>query len=143
MANDVGGREKLLALGVRSVPVVARGAQFVFAQNIEDVAEFVGLQGGDHAPLPPAQLIWKWLKVLRAVQRYMRQMPDARLGERVIDNRDRSIRVMGHHVFRICEAFLETAAERAEYSAQAANAEAASGTCMSGEEMHATARASS
>ena len=107
----------------------------MFAQNIEDVAEFVGLQGGDHTPLPPEHLIGKWLKVLRAVQRYVRQMPDARLGERVIDNRDRSIRVMGHHVFRIAEAFLETAADGAEYSAQAANAPAESGTCMSGDEI--------
>ena len=27
------------------MPVVARGDQFVFGQNLEDVAEFVGLQG--------------------------------------------------------------------------------------------------
>ena len=60
------------------MPVVARGDQFVFGQNLEDVAEFVGLQGGTgHTPLPPEQLIGKWLNVLRAAQRYLRQMPDA------------------------------------------------------------------
>ena len=36
------GRERLLKFGVRNVPVVAKGDQFVFGQNLEDVAEFVG-----------------------------------------------------------------------------------------------------
>ncbi len=43
----------------------------------------------------------------RTVQRYLRQIPDERINERVIPNRDRSLRLMGHHVFRICEAFLK------------------------------------
>ncbi len=137
MANDVGGREKLLALGLRTVPVVARGGQFVFAQNLEDVAEFVGLQGTGHTPLPPEQLIVQWPAVLRAVQRYIRQMPVARMEERVIDNRDRSIRLMGHHVFRIAEAFLETVVDGVEYSAVLANAPPAEGTFKTGEEIAA------
>ncbi|OFZ99508.1 MAG: hypothetical protein A3H35_18240 [Betaproteobacteria bacterium RIFCSPLOWO2_02_FULL_62_17] len=128
MVNDAGGREKLLAFGVRTVPVVAHGEQFVFAQNLEDVAEFVGLQGTGHTLLPPDQLIGKWINVLRALQRYMRQMPEARIEERVIDNRDRSIRVLSHHVFRITEAFLECVVDGIEYSTVLANAEPASGT---------------
>ena len=75
MANDPGGREKLLALGVRNVPVVSKGENYVFGQNLEDVAEFVGLQGTGHTPLPPDQLIRKWVLVLRALQRYA--APDA------------------------------------------------------------------
>jgi hypothetical protein len=137
VVNDAGGREKLLALGARTVPVVARGGQYVFAQNLEDVAEFVGLQGTGHTPLPPDQLIAKWLKVLGASQRYIRQMPVARIEERVIDNRDRSIRVIGHHVFRIAEAFLESAVDGVEYSAVLANAPPASGTCTTGDEIAA------
>ena len=115
--------------------MVALGRQYVFAQNLEDVAEFVGLQGTGHTPLPPAQLIEKWPVVLRAVQRYIRQVPTARLGERVIDNRDRSIRLMGHHVFRIAEAFLETVVDGVEYSAQLANQAPASGTFATGDEI--------
>lgn len=117
---------------MRTVPVVALGRQYVFAQSLEDVAEFVGLQGTGHTPLPPAQLIEKWPVVLRAVQRYMRQIPTARIEERVIDNRDRSIRLMGHHVFRIAEAFLETVVDGVEYSAQLANQAPASGTFATG-----------
>ena len=132
--NDVGGREKLLALGVRNVPVVARGREFVFAQNLEDVAKFVGLEGTGHTRLPPEVLITKWLLVLSAVQRYIRQMPASRIDERVIDNRDRSIRMIGHHVFRIAEAFLESAADGADYTAEQARAETEAGRTFTSEQ---------
>lgn len=122
---------------MRTVPVIARGEQYVFAQSFEDIAEFVGLQGSGHTPLPPEQLIGKWLNVLRAVQRYIRQVPVAKMEERVIDNRDRSIRLMGHHVFRIGEAFLETVIDGAEYAPLLANAPPASGTFTTGEEIAA------
>lgn len=135
VANDADGREKLLALGVRNVPVVARGGKFIFAQNIKDVAEFVGLKAADLDALPPHVLIGRWVNVLRAVQRYLRQIPDARLEERVIDNRDRSIRSLGHHVFRIGEAFLETVIDGAEYSLAAINAPPADGKFTSGSEI--------
>ncbi len=135
MLNDPQGRERLLKFGVRNVPVVARGEQYVFGQNLEDVAEFVGLQGTGHQPLPPEELIKRWILVLRATQRFLRQMPDDKLTERVIDNRDRSVRLMGHHVFRIGEAFLESVEDGVEYATQLANVPPKDGTFMSGEEI--------
>ena len=135
MLNDAGGREQLLKLGVRNVPVVAKGDRYVFGQNLEDVAEFVGLNGTGHVPLPPSELIHKWIEVLRVAQSHVRQLPDARLGERVIDNRDRSIRLMAHHVFRIGEAFLETVVDGVEYAVQLANIPPADGTFTSGEQI--------
>ena len=135
MLNDSGGRERLLALGVRNVPVVAKGDQFVFGQNLEDVAEFVGLHGTGHTPLPPEQLITKWVNVLRSAQRYIRQIPNDRINERVIPNRDRSIRLLSHHLFRIGEAFLETAVDGVEYAVQLANVPPKDGTFMTGDEI--------
>ena len=129
MLNDAGGRERLFELGASTVPVLAKGGEYIFCQNFEDVAEFVGVQGSGHTPLPPAELYTKWLIVLRAAQRYLRQIPDARLAERVIDNRDRSIRLMGHHIFRIAAAFLETAIDDVEYWTQNANVPPIDGTC--------------
>jgi len=129
------GREKLLKLGARNVPVVARGEQFVFGQNLEDVAEFVGLQGTGHKPLPPEELIKRWIIVLRAAQRFMRQLPDEQLMERVIPNRDRTIRLMCHHVFRIGEAFLESVEGGVEYAVQLANLPPKDGTFMTGDEI--------
>ena len=135
MLNDAGGRERLLKYGVRNVPIVARGESFVFGANLEDVAEFVGLQGTGHTPLPPDVLVTRWLEVLRAAQRLVRQMPDDKMNERVIPNRDRAIRLLTHHVFRIGEAFLETAIDNADYAIQAANVPPAEGTYTKGSEV--------
>jgi hypothetical protein len=137
VVNDSGGRRQLEKLGVLAVPVLARGGRYIFCQNLEDVAEFVGLEGSGHTPLPPAELIAKWRNVLRAAQRYLRQFPDARLAERAIENRDRSIRLLGHHVFRIAEAFLETTIDGVEYRVSNANVPPANGTCMTGAEIAA------
>jgi hypothetical protein len=131
------GREQLLSLGAQSVPVLAKGGQFIFCQNMEDVAEFVGLQGSGHSSLPPEVLFDKWIKVLRASQRYVRQVPNPRLTERAIDNRDRSIRLLSHHIFRIGEAFLETAIDGLEYRTNNANVPPAEGSCMAGMEITA------
>ncbi len=133
--NDATGREQLLKLGAHSVPVLAKGDQYIFCQNLEDVAEFVGLQGTGHAPLPPPALITKWTTVLRAAERYIRQIPNGRLVERAIHSRDRSIRLLSHHIFRIGDAFLETAVDGVEYWANNANVPPQDGTCTTAEEI--------
>jgi hypothetical protein len=133
--NDPEARAALFKLGVQTVPVLAKDGQYIFCQNLEDVAEFVGLQGTGHTPLPPAVLVEKWLNVLRAAQRYIRQIPDSRLNERAIDNRDRSIRLLSHHIFRIGEAFLDTAIDDLEYQTNNANVPPKEGTCTAGEEI--------
>jgi len=127
VANDAAGREKLFALGARSVPVVAYGTQFIYAQNLEDVAKFVGIHDAGLKRLPPGQLVEKWLIVLGATRRYILQMPEERLPERVINNRDRSIHSLGQHVFRIAEAFLECVVTGVEYTSAHASAEVPTG----------------
>ncbi len=133
--NDPTGKEQLLKLGVRTVPVLARGEQYIFCQNLEDVAEFVGLQGTGLTPLPPGVLFTKWIVVLRAAQRYIRQIPNAHINDRAIGNRDRSIRLLSHHIFRIGEAFLETAIDGVEYWVQLANVPPQDGTYITGGEI--------
>ena len=135
MIDDPVGQQRLHSLGVRSVPVLAKGEDYIFCQNLEDVAEFVGLQGSGHTPLPPDKLISKWITVLRATQRYVRQFSNEQLSERAIDNRDRSIRLLSHHVFRIGEAFLETAIDAVEYWTNNANMPPAEGSCVTGDEI--------
>ena len=137
MLNEPDGKARLAQLGAQAVPVLARGTDFIFCQNLEDVAEFVGLQGSGHAPLAPSLLFEKWINVLRAAQRYIRQIPPERLVERVIENRDRSIRLMSHHIFRIAEAFLETAIDDVEYWVTNANVPPPDRSCVTGEEIAA------
>jgi uncharacterized damage-inducible protein DinB len=104
---DPDGMARLMAFGVRNVPVVAKGDKFVFGQVITDVAELVGVKAPGQAALSADELVSKWLFVLEAEQRFARQMPTAHLEERAVANRDRSVRYLGFHVFRIGEAFLE------------------------------------
>jgi hypothetical protein len=133
--NDREGFERLLKLGVRKVPVVAKGEQFVFGQNLEAVAAFVGLHGTGHTPLPPDVLIEKWITVLRAAGRYVRQMPVERMNERAIETRDRTIRILSHHLFRIAEAFLESVIDGVEYGERVADVMPQAGTCTTGDEI--------
>jgi glutaredoxin/uncharacterized damage-inducible protein DinB len=96
----------LLAFGVKTVPVVARGSEFVFAQALEDVSRFIGRKFASRR-LPPQELVEKWLAVLRAAQRHVRQLPATRLSERAVHSRDRSIRDLAYHVYQVPDAFLQ------------------------------------
>jgi glutaredoxin len=98
--------DELRALGVRTVPVVARGSQFVFAQELADVSRFIGRQV-EFRRLPAPALVDKWLRVLEASQRHVAQLPPERLAARATPGRDRSIRDLAYHVFQVAEAFLE------------------------------------
>ena len=99
--------EELRKLGARSVPIVARGDKFVFAQTLGDVIKFLGLEVRQQERLSPAQLMEKLDLVLGSAARYIRQIPAAEL-DKPFRNRNRPIRVLAHHVFRIVEGFLES-----------------------------------
>jgi len=101
------GMEELRKLGARSVPIVARGGQFVFAQTIGDVIKFLGLNVRQQERLSPEALMQKMDLVLTAAARYIRQIPEAEL-DKPFRNRNRPIRVLAHHIFRIVEGFLES-----------------------------------
>jgi hypothetical protein len=106
--EDPTGLDELRRLGARSVPVLSRGDDYVFAQNIGHVVKFLGLNEATGPVLSPAQLIARLNLFLAAAQRLIPQMPDDRLDTEV-PNRPRSYRVLGHHIFRIPETFLEVA----------------------------------
>ena len=107
---DVGARpqamDELREMGVRTVPVVARGRDYVFAQALEDVSRFID-RAFEADRLPPEDLMRKWLAVLAAAQRHVLQIPRERLLERATPGRDRSIRDLAYHVYQIPEGFLE------------------------------------
>jgi hypothetical protein len=117
------------------VPVIARGDQFVLGHDLAKVAEFVGVPAPGHTPLPPGVLIARWINILRAAQRYVRQFPPDRLNERAIERRDRSIRILTHHVFRIAEAFLECVIGGVEYSSGLVDLEPETGRCETVDEI--------
>jgi hypothetical protein len=99
------GLAELQRLGARSVPVVSRGDNFVFAQIIKDVVEFLDLDDDTAPVLSPAELAARYDSVLETALRLTAQMPDDRLTDE-LPNRPRSWRVLMHHVFQIPTAFL-------------------------------------
>jgi hypothetical protein len=125
--------DRLLALGIRKVPVVFEADRFVLARDLDAVAEFIGVRHARHTPLAPHALIARWLHILEAAQRYVRQIPPERMEERAVAARDRSIRVLSHHLFRIAEAFLESVDGGAEYTVELADLGPQPGTYATGD----------
>ena len=95
-------------IGARSIPVLSRGDEFVFAQNIAQVVAFLKLDEKTGPVLSPAQLVERLDRFIGAALQIIRLMPDDRLDIEV-PNRPRRYRVLAHHMFRIPEALLETA----------------------------------
>ena len=121
--NDPGGRELLFnKYGLRKVPVLAKGDKFAFGQMLDPFAKFAGVPMPGANGLSPEQLYKKYEMVFAAAQRYARQFPADRFRERVIPHRERVVRTLCYHVFRIGESFLETW-DGAEYSVKIADNE--------------------
>lgn len=93
------------ALGLRTVPVLVRGQDYVIAQDLKDVATFVGRPFA-HASLPPCALVEKLSDVLASAVLDAEIVPDDKLSDSLA-GRDRPHRELIHHIFRIPDAFLE------------------------------------
>jgi len=106
VAADPTGMAQLQAIGARSVPIVARGERFVYAQSLADVAKFLAMDVRPDARLAPEVLVERVNIVLPAAMRYVRQMSDAEL-DGPFRNSWAPPRGLAHHVFRIVEAFLD------------------------------------
>ena len=99
--------EELASLGAQSVPVVAQGGRFVFAQDLGDLARFVGV-ALEREVLPPAELVRRLDLILAATQHYLGQFPAAALTDG-LPGRERTVLDLGYHIFVIPVAFLEAA----------------------------------
>lgn len=104
--EDSTGLAELEALGVRSVPVLARGKEFTFAQSTKQIVDFLGLDERTAPELPPDELARRLDKFMAAALELIPQMPPERLGTHV-PGRPRSYRTLAFHLFRVVDAFLE------------------------------------
>jgi hypothetical protein len=107
--TDPEGLGELRRLGARSVPVLSRGDDWIFAQNIGHVVKFLGLNEVTGPVLSPVALMERLELFVQTAIRIVPQMPDALLAVEV-PNRPRSYLALGHHLFRIPEGLLEVAA---------------------------------
>ena len=91
--------------------MVAIGERYVFGLSLDDVAGFIGIETEIQNRLSPEVLVVRLNLFLEAAERYLTQIPDARM-EDLLPNRNRSYRQLGFHIFVIADAFL--AATRGE-----------------------------
>jgi glutaredoxin len=97
-------RGQLEALGVRTVPVVARGEEYVLAQDLDELARFVGITL-QQPRLSPDELAGRLQALLAASETYLSLMPPERLHQR-LPQRERSWLDLGFHVSMIVQALL-------------------------------------
>jgi hypothetical protein len=100
--NDPGALEELRALGLTTVPAVVVGDRYVTGWNPPKVAALVGFTLVERVT-PPRELIDSLDMLLEAAVRAVRQVPDEQLMMKSPD-RDRPLRQLAHHVFRVAEA---------------------------------------
>jgi glutaredoxin len=101
-----GAIEALAALGARSIPVVAHGTAWTYAQDLDALAAFVGVARTEER-LAPDVLVARLAALLAAVARHARQLPDDAL-ERTLPGRpDRAGADLVHHVACIVDALLD------------------------------------
>jgi glutaredoxin len=109
--NDPAGMEELLALGARSVPVVALGGRYTYCQSFNDVVKFLDLKTKLMDPLPPEGLIARIDVVTQAAARYVRQFSVQSLREEFRD-RKRTPAGLAFHVFRVVEMGVQAAHQK-------------------------------
>jgi glutaredoxin len=97
----------LAGRGVRSVPVLVRGDEIAFAQNIDDVARFVGVQP-DRARLPDDVLAARLMALLDLAAHFSGRLPDAALAT-ALPGRTRTYLDLVYHVPMIVSALLDAA----------------------------------
>lgn len=104
-ADEKGFRE-LERLGLRQVPIVARGDEWVNGQVLKDVARIAGISLGEQRMLSPAEMTVRIETVLGAARRALARLPEDQL-DTMLPNRPQSYRQLACHVFQIVEAFLD------------------------------------
>ena len=104
--EDKAAFAELAELGIRSVPIVRRGADWANGQVLRDVARVAGIAWGGAQMLPVAELAARLVAIQATAQRLFAQLPEARMGE-MLPNRPRSYAQLAYHIFNIADAFLE------------------------------------
>ena len=105
--EDESAMDDLARFGAMSIPVIARGGEFAFAQEIRDLSAFVEVEL-TRWQLPVVELNKKIDLIMAAAQRFAWQIPDDRLRVN-LPGRDRNCLGLAYHIYVIPTAFLDAA----------------------------------
>jgi hypothetical protein len=104
--EDANGMAELQKLGVRSVPVLARGSAYTFGQSTRQIVDFLGLTEKSGPELSTEELADRVDRFMTAALELIPLMPADRLDTHV-PGRPRSYRSLAFHLFRVVDAFLD------------------------------------
>ncbi|MBM85830.1 MAG: hypothetical protein CMM47_07400 [Rhodospirillaceae bacterium] len=113
--EDEVGFEELAALGLKLVPIVARGSDWANGAVFRDVARIAGFPYVEKKMLGPAVMIERLDQILHGVQRYAAQIPENQL-DTILPGRPRSYRQLAYHVMNIPDVFLDKVEHDAPYT---------------------------
>jgi len=116
--EDENGFAELQELGVRLVPIVARGNDWANGAVFRDVARVAGFEWVGHDMLPPADMMARLNGILAGARRFSVQLPDTEL-DTLLPDRPRSYRELAYHIFQIPEVFLNRVEHGARYTYEA------------------------
>ena len=105
--EDPAARVALAKLGARSIPVIVRGAEFAYGQDLEAVAKFVGVDL-EREVLGVPVLVSRLLALLDCAAHLAEQLPADGLRAR-LPGRERTHLDLAYHVPQIVVAFLDAA----------------------------------
>jgi hypothetical protein len=103
-------QDELRRLGVPGVPAVALGDRVVHGWNPGAVAELLGVDYAEPARLPPAELARRLDRILAVAQQAIRGVP-AECLRVTTPGRDRTLRQLAYHVFRLSLAYRDALRE--------------------------------
>ena len=115
--EDENGFKELAELGLRLVPIVAKGKDWANGAVFRDVARVAGFAYGAHRMLSPAELKDRIDLILNAALRYTAQLPEESI-DTLLPGRPRSYRQLAYHVFNIPEVFLNRVERDEAYTYQ-------------------------
>ena len=116
--DDPEAFRELEALGVRLVPIVAKGKNWANGAVFRDVARVAGFDYRAHRMLAAEAMVAKILTINEAAQRYLAQIPEGVL-DTLLPGRPRSYRQLVYHVFNIPDVFLDHVEDDRPYTYEA------------------------
>lgn len=116
--EDKNGFAELEALGVRLVPIVARGKDWANGAVFRDVARVAGFPWSGHDMLLPDVMHSRLNGILAGARRFAAQIPENEL-DTLLPDRPRTYRELSYHIFLIPDVFLNRVEHDAPYTYEA------------------------
>jgi hypothetical protein len=113
--DDEDGFKELAALGLRLVPIVARGEAWANGAVFRDVARVAGFSYRERKMLAPVEMLTRLDGILLGIVRFATQVPEDKL-DTMLPKRPRSYRQLAFHVMNIPDVFLNRVEHDAPYT---------------------------